>query len=141
MPFVDGEPIDAAKLTALETKLNLLQSKIPTFGGSNTSINVNNSTTQTNISTGPEIQAGEVSGITIESAKITKEVKFDKSFSKKPIVVISMRGGESSHVLAVRVLSNSVSATGFKYVVSAPSGAYSGTSKATIGINYIAITY
>jgi hypothetical protein len=141
MPFVDGEPIDAAKLTALETKLNLLQSKIPTFGGSNTSINVDNSTTQNNISTGPEIQAGEVSGITVESAKMTKEVKFAKSFSKKPIVVVSMRGGESSHVLAVRVLSNSVSATGFKYVVSAPSGAYSLQNKASIGINYIAITY
>jgi hypothetical protein len=141
MPFVDGEPIDAAKLTALETKLNLIQSKIPTFGGSNTSISVDARTTQTTVSTGPEIQAGEVSGITIESAKITKEVKFDKSFSKKPIVIISMRGGESAHVLAARVLSNSVSATGFKYVISAPSGAYSGTSKATIGINYIAITY
>ena len=27
MPFVDGEPIDAAKLGALETKLNQLESK------------------------------------------------------------------------------------------------------------------
>jgi hypothetical protein len=141
MPFVDGEPIDAAKLTALETKLNLLQSKIPSFGGSNTSINVNNSTTQNNVSTGPEIQAGEVSGFSVESAKMVKEVKFEKSFTKKPFVVISMRGGESSHIISARVLSNSVTATGFKYVISAPSGAYSGTTKASIAINYIAIAY
>ena len=44
MPFVDGEPIDAAKLGALETKLNQLESKVPTFGGSNTSISLDNST-------------------------------------------------------------------------------------------------
>lgn len=140
MPFVDGEPIDAAKLTALETKLNILQSKVPTFGGSNTSINIDNSTNPV-VSTGPEIEAGEVAGVTVESSKMTKEVTFKKTFSKKPVVIISMRGGESSYVLSARVLSNSVSPTGFKYVISAPSGAYTGTSKASIGINYIAITY
>ena len=141
MPFVDGEPIDASKLTALETKLNILQSKIPTFGGSNTSINIDNSTTQQNISTGPEIEAGEVDGVKVETSKKAYEVKFKKTFSKKPIVIISMRGGESSYILAARVLSNSVSANGFKYVISAPTNAYTGTTTASIGINYIAIAY
>jgi hypothetical protein len=141
MPFVDGEPIDAAKLGALETKLNQLQSSIPTFGGSNTNLNVDNSTTQNIISTGPEIEAGEVSGISVETSKKTYDVKFKKTFSKKPLVVISMRGGESSYILSARVLSNSVSENGFKYVISAPTNAYTGTTKASIGINYIAIAY
>jgi len=141
MPFVDGEPIDAAKLTALETKLNQLQSSIPTFGGSNTSLNIDNSTTQQIISTGPEIEAAEIAGIQVEAAKKTYDVTFKKTFSKKPIVVISMRGGESSYILSARVLSNSVSVNGFKYVISAPSNAYTGTTKASIGINYIALAY
>jgi hypothetical protein len=78
MPFVDGEPIDAAKLGALETKLNQLESKIPTFGGSNTSISVDNSTNS--ISTGPEIEAGEVSGISVTAAKKIYEVSFKKRY-------------------------------------------------------------
>ncbi len=139
MPFVDGEPIDAAKLGALETKLNQLESKIPTFGGSNTSISLDNSTT--NISTGPEIEAGEVTGISVTSSKKIYEVSFRKTFSKRPIVVISMRGGESSYILAARVLTNSVSENGFKYVISAPESAYTGKTTAKIGINYIAIDY
>jgi hypothetical protein len=141
MPFVDGEPIDAAKLTALETKLNILQSKIPTFGGSNTSINVNNSTTETNVSTGPELEAGLADQVKVESSKKVYEVTFKKTFTKKPVVVISLRGGESSYILSARVLGNSVSATGFKYVISAPTNAYTGTGSTFIGINYIAIAY
>jgi hypothetical protein len=139
MPFVDGEPIDAAKLGALETKLNQLESKIPTFGGSNTSISLDNSTT--NISTGPEIEAAEVTGISVTSSKKIYEVSFRKTFSKRPIVVISMRGGESSYILAARVLTNSVSENGFKYVISAPESAYTGKTTAKVGINYIAIAY
>jgi hypothetical protein len=139
MPFVDGEPIDAAKLGALETKLNQLESKVPTFGGSNTSISLDNSTT--NISTGPEIEAAEVTGISVTSSKKTYEVSFNKTFSKRPIVVISMRGGESSYILSARVLTNSVSENGFKYVISAPENAYTGKTTAKIAINYIAIAY
>ena len=139
MPFVDGEPIDAAKLGALETKLNQLESKVPTFGGSNTSISLDNSTT--NISTGPEIEAAEVTGISVTSSKKIYEVSFRKTFSKRPIVVISMRGGESSYILSARVLTNSVSENGFKYVISAPENAYTGTKTAKIAINYIAIAY
>ena len=139
MPFVDGEPIDAAKLGALETKLNQLESKVPTFGGSNTSISLDNSIT--NISTGPEIEAAEVTGISVTSSKKIYEVSFRKTFSKRPIVVISMRGGESSYILSARVLTNSVSENGFKYVISAPENAYTGKTTAKIAINYIAIAY
>jgi hypothetical protein len=141
MPFVDGEPIDAAKLTALETKLNILQSKIPTFGGSNTSINVNNSTETTNISTGPEFEAGIVDAITIESSKKVYDVSFKKDFTQKPVVVICLRGGESSHIISARVLGGSVTVKGFKYVISAPTNTYTGTAKTSIAINYMAMAY
>ena len=141
MPFVDGEPIDAAKLGKLETELNYIKSQIPTFGGSNTTLNLSSSTTQNIVSTGPEIEAGEIGGIGVEAAKKTYRHTFKKTFAKKPFVVISMRGGESTYILSARVLSNSVSENGFEYVISAPTNAYTGTTKASIGINYIAIAY
>ena len=141
MPFVDGEPIDAAKLTALETKLNILQSKIPTFGGSNTSINVDNRTNPSVVSTGPELEAGLVDPVKLESSKKVYEVTFKTTFTKKPVVVISLRGGESAHIISARVLGNSVSANGFKYVISAPTNSYTGTTSTSIGINYIAVAY
>jgi hypothetical protein len=43
--------------------------------------------------------------------------------------------------MSVRVLSNSVSENGFKYVVSALESAYTAKTTPQIGINYIAITY
>ena len=141
MPFVDGEPIDAAKLTALETKLNILQSKIPTFGGSNTSIAVDNRTNTSVVSTGPELEAGLVDPVKVESSKKVYDVTFKTKFTQKPTVVISLRGGESAHVISARVLGNSVSATGFKYVISAPTNAYTGTASTSVGINYIAVAY
>jgi hypothetical protein len=42
MPFVDGEPIDASKLGALETELNILKANMPKIGSSGTTITVNN---------------------------------------------------------------------------------------------------
>lgn len=40
MPFIDGEPIDASKLGALETELNKLRAEMPKIGVSTTSISV-----------------------------------------------------------------------------------------------------
>jgi hypothetical protein len=75
MPFVDGEPIDAAKLGALETQLNLLKSSIPKFG--NGDIVLTTSTTGSQISAGPDIEAGntEVYELTPGSQNI-KEFTF-----------------------------------------------------------------
>jgi hypothetical protein len=138
--FVDGEPIDASKLQALVTELNIIKSKIPTFRGSTSEISIDQSTTVS--STGPEIKTGQIPGFTVTGDKMTRTFRFPgETFSKTPIVVICMRGGETSRILSVRVLSNSVSPSEFKYVVSAPSSAYTGSSKASIGINYIAIAY
>ena len=138
MPFVDGEPIDAAKLGALETQLNQIKSAIPTFGSS--TISLNTSTTQQLISSGPEIEAGntptfelKVGDQNIQTFKFIKE----RGFSKTPVVVACGRygaGGKQTHG-EVNVVS--VSQTGFSISCPLPS---TGT-KHTIGINYIAVAY
>ena len=38
MPFVDGEPIDAAKLSELETAFNVLKAQVPQFGTGATAV-------------------------------------------------------------------------------------------------------
>jgi hypothetical protein len=138
MPFVDGEPIDAAKLGALETQLNQIKSAIPTFGSS--TISLNTSTTQQLISSGPELEAGNTATFdlmpgtqNIQNFKFTKE----KGFSKTPVVVACGRygtGGKQTHG-DINVVS--VSQTGFSISCPLPATGV----KHTIGINYIAIAY
>ena len=136
MPFVDGEPIDAAKLGKLETELNILKSQIPNFGGSDTNININNSTTTNTISSGPQIEAGKHSPGTIKATKDSHTVLFTQvKFNKTPFVVISLMGGLTTNIVSARI--QKVEQNGFTYVVSAPTSAI-GTS---IGISYIAISY
>lgn len=68
MPFVDGEPIDASKLGAIETELNKLKAEMPKIGPSSTSISV----TQTGVSnagtvvTDPKVAPQVYGGITGE---------------------------------------------------------------------------
>jgi hypothetical protein len=136
MPFVDGEPIDAAKLGKLETELNILKSQIPNFGGSDTNININNSTTTNTISSGPQIEAGRHSPGTIKATKDSHTVIFTQvKFNKTPFVVISLMGGLTTNIVSARI--QKVEQNGFTYVISAPTSAI-GTS---IGISYIAISY
>jgi hypothetical protein len=136
MPFVDGEPIDAAKLGKLETELNILKSQIPNFGGSDTNININNSTTTNTISSGPQIEAGKHSPGTIKATKDSHTVIFTQvKFNKTPFVVISLMGGLTTNIVSARI--QKVEQNGFTYVISAPTSAI-GTS---IGISYIAISY
>jgi hypothetical protein len=136
MPFVDGEPIDAAKLGKLETELNILKSQIPNFGGSDTNININNSTTTNTISSGPQIEAGKHSPGTIKATKDSHTVLFTQvKFNKTPFVVISLMGGLTTNIVSARI--QKVEQNGFTYVISAPTSAI-GTS---IGISYIAISY
>lgn len=136
MPFVDGEPIDAAKLGALETQLNLLKSSIPKFG--NGDIILNPSTTPNQISSGPEIQADntEVYEL-IPGSQNLKEFKFKKTFTKTPIVVVCGRYGTSGKQLHGQVNVATVSTTGF--TVSCPLGTTG--VKHSLGVNYIAIAY
>jgi len=138
MPFVDGEPIDAAKLGALETKINQLQSSIPTFGSS--TISLTTSTTNNVVSSGPELEAGNTPTFElVVGSQNIKEFTFkkDKGFTKTPVVVACGRygaGGKQTHG-DINVVS--VSQTGFSISCPLPSTGI----KHTIGINYIAIAY
>jgi len=138
MPFVDGEPIDAAKLGALETKLNQLQSSIPTFGSS--TISLTTSTTNNVVSSGPELEAGNTPTFElVVGNQNIKEFTFKKNggFTKTPVVVACGRygaGGKQTHG-DINVVS--VSQTGFSISCPLPSTGI----KHTIGINYIAIAY
>jgi hypothetical protein len=136
MPFVDGEPIDAAKLGALETQLNLLKSSIPKFG--NGDIVLTTSTTNNQISTGPDIEAGntEVYEL-IPGSQNLKEFTFKKTFTKTPVVVVCGRYGTNGKNLHGEVNVAKVSTTGF--TVSCPLGT-SGV-RHSLGVNYIAIAY
>jgi hypothetical protein len=138
MPFVDGEPIDAAKLGALETQLNQLKSSIPKFGSGD--ISLTTSTTTNVISSSPELEAGNTPTFTLTpGTQNIQDFKFkkEKGFSKTPVVVACARygsGGKESHG-EVNVVS--VSQTGFSISCPLPSTG----KKHTIGINYIAIAY
>ena len=60
MAFNDGEPIDAAKLGALETSLAEIKAKVPQFGSSTTNISIDNTSIQTAVV--PQIFGG-MSGV------------------------------------------------------------------------------
>lgn len=138
MPFVDGEPIDAAKLGALETQLNQLKSSIPKFGGGE--ISLTTSTTQQFISSGPEIEAGNTATFTLTpGSQNIQDFKFkkEKGFSKTPVVVACARYGASGKLTHGEINVVSVSQTGFS--ISCPLDK-NGT-KHTIGVNYIAVAY
>jgi len=141
MAFVDGEPLDAAKLGQLETKLNIIESKIPTFGNSNQTISINNSSTSTTqvVSQSPKILVGTSDTITIESAKMSKRISFKESFSTIPTVVACIRGGESQRIISIRVASTE--ASGFTVAIASPPEAYGDKNKSTLKINYIAVAY
>jgi hypothetical protein len=134
MAFVDGEPIDAAKLTALETKLNQLSAKIPSFGGD--SGNLGNE-----LPTLPTIKAGNGGEFPLEAGKVnTKSITFDgKAFPKNPTVIITTRKGSGVNAWTpeVSVSTGSQSPTGFSVTCSMPKSAVSHK----VYINYIAITY
>ena len=136
MPFVDGEPIDAAKLGALETQLNLLKSSIPKFG--NGDIVLNTSTTNNQISTGPDIEAGntEVYEL-IPGTQNIKEFTFKKTFTKTPVVVVCGRYGTGGKQTHGDVNVAKVSTTGFTVICPLEATGV----KHTIGVNYIAIAY
>jgi len=138
MPFVDGEPIDAAKLGALETKLNQLQSLIPTFGSS--TISLTTSTTNNVVSSGPELEAGNTPTFElIPGNQNIKDFIFKKDggFTKPPVVVACGRYGAAGKQTHGDINVVSVSQTGFSISCPLPSTGI----KHTIGINYIAIAY
>jgi hypothetical protein len=68
MAFNDGEPIDAAKLGALETSLAEIKAKVPQFGsGASSIIKVDNTSTSNIVI--PQIYAGVSDAVKIQPGK------------------------------------------------------------------------
>jgi hypothetical protein len=142
MPFVDGEPIDAAKLGALETELNLLRSQMPKIS-SGQSININNSTTTNQtVSSGPTIFAGrDTTKLTLKPGTVvTHTVNISNGgFSSAPTVVVSTRSATTTDPKkwspAFRLVSNLTTTTSFTVVCPVPIG----VAEHSVYISFIAI--
>jgi hypothetical protein len=142
MPFVDGEPIDAAKLGALETELNLLRSQMPKIS-SGQSINIDNrTTTNPTVSSGPTIFAkNDSTKLTLKPGTIvTHTVDMQAAgFSKVPTVVVSTRSATTTDPKkwhpAFRVVSGSVNTTNFSIVCPVPIG----VAEHSVYVSFIAI--
>lgn len=140
MAFNDGEPLDAAKLGALELQINNLAANIPKIGASTTNVNVTNNTVQqANI---PQI-IGAASGEAwqVSPGHNTKDFTFpgDGLNSTPKAVIITTRHGGSSNVWtpSVGTKTGSITSKGFTAHVYMPTG----TTKHNIYISYMAICY
>ncbi len=138
MPFVDGEPIDAAKLGALETELNLLRSQMPKIT-SGQSISIDNRT-QT-VSSGPTIFAkNDGTRFDLKPNSVNRQTISLQggNFKSTPVVVVSTRsavGNADQWHPAFRIVSNSVSATSFDVFCPMPSSA----KACSVYLSFIAI--
>jgi hypothetical protein len=142
MAFTDGEPLDAAKLGDLETKVNNLAASIPKIGVSSTNISVTqnglaNASSPT--TTAPQIQAANAGEFLLKPGFNTKEIKFPEPFSKTPTVVITTRMNSASKVWhpEVCVSTGATSSTGFSVTCFMPTG----TTAHKVYVSYIAISY
>jgi hypothetical protein len=143
MPFVDGEPIDAAKLGALETELNLLRSQMPKIS-SGQSINIDNRTqaaTNPTASSGPTIFAkNDTTRFDLVPGVVNRKTISlqGAGFKSTPVIVVSTRSAEGNSNQwhpAFRVVSNTVSTTSFDVFCPMP-----GTAKAcSVFLSFIAI--
>lgn len=142
MAFTDGEPLDAAKLGDLETKVNNLAASIPKIGVSSTNISVtqNGLASASNpTTTAPQIQAANAGEFLLKSGFNTKEIKFPEPFSKTPTVVITTRMNSANKVWhpEVCIATGTTSSTGFTVTCFMPTG----TTSHKVYISYMAISY
>jgi hypothetical protein len=142
MPFVDGEPIDAAKLGALETELNLLRSQMPKIS-SGQSINVDNrTTTNPTVSSGPTIFAkNDTIKLTLRPGTVVTHTvdMAGAGFSKAPTVIVSSRSATTTDPKkwhpAFRVASGLTTTTNFTVFCPVPIG----VAEHSVYISFIAI--
>lgn len=122
MPFVDGEPIDASKLGALETQLNELKATMPKIGASSTSISVTQNTTNSSVnnSTVQAISVPQIYGSITADVSLTpgKRSYFDIDYAAAGLtaipkaIILTPRGTEKTFSInQALVLSGSVTAT------------------------------
>lgn len=129
MAFNDGEPIDAAKLGALETTLAEIKAKVPQFGSSTTNISIDNTSVQNAVvpqiyggmSPMVELKPGKTSTFTINysAAKLTS--------TPKSIILTPVREPGVSHSEA-HVVKSSVSEKTAQCKVYQPTGYTAGNT-------------
>ena len=94
MAFNDGDPIDAAKLGALETSIAEIKSRMPQLGSSTTNISIDNSTVQTAVV--PKLYGGKTaSKKLVPGGTVSFSIDYSKAnFSANPtsITVTPLRG-------------------------------------------------
>ena len=138
MTFNDGDPIDAAGLGALESALAELKSKVPQFGSSTTSVNVDNRSFQNAIV--PRIYGNKSASKQLTPGSVTSFVidYSEAGFTAKPnsITITPMRGG-SKYVYDHYILSTSVTDKGFTINAFQPAG----TDAITLTFYYLAIQH
>ena len=138
MAFVDGEPIDAAKLGELETKVNNLSASIPKIGVSNTVVGVTGNSTVGQTVAAPQIQAGASDAWDLKAGLNEKPIKFAESFSKTPKIIVSSRMNKDTKAWHPQVsVGYGATASGFIATVFMPSTA----PTHRIYVDYIAISY
>jgi len=138
MAFVDGEPIDAAKLGELEAKVNDLSKAIPKIGVSTTKVSVSGNSTVDQNSGAPEIQAGSSDKWIIKPGPNSKQIKFRESFTGTPRIIISTRMSSGTVAWHPQVsVAYGADKSGFLATVFMPSNAPSHS----IFVDYIAIAY
>jgi hypothetical protein len=130
MAFNDGEPIDAAKLGALDTALAEIKAKIPQFGSSTTNISLDNTSIQNlvipqmfgGISGSVPLKPGTTSTFTINysDAKLTSA---PKAIILTPVHETGLRHEEA------HVVKSSVGTTTAMCKVFQPTGATAGSAQ------------
>lgn len=129
MAFNDGEPIDAAKLGALETSLAEIKAKVPQFGSSTTNISIDNTSIQTAVV--PQIFGG-MSPVVALKPGTTSTFTINYSAAKltstpKAIILTPVREAGISHAEA-HVVKSSVSNTTASCKVYQPTGYAAGNT-------------
>jgi hypothetical protein len=130
MAFNDGEPIDAAKLGALETSLAEIKAKVPQFGSSSTTIKVDNTSTSNIVI--PQIYGGISDPVDIKPGKTaTFTINYagaDLTSSPKSILLTPVREPGISHNEA-HVVKSSVGPKSAQCKVFQPTGYTAGSTR------------
>jgi hypothetical protein len=140
MAFNDGEPLDAAKLGALELQVNNLASSIPKIGASTTNVTVTNNTVQqANI---PQIVASAPGAkFELKSGQVNRQYfSFNGTVNSVPrAVIITSRhsGSGTGWHPQINTKTQSITKDGFTAVVYMPSSA----PTHTVYITWLAICY
>lgn len=152
MAFVDGEPIDAAKLGQLETDLNILKATIPQIGVSTTTIVGSNGVGSSTAST-PVVQSRILAKNDMTKCYITPgsdnktTINFPgDGFPAQPAIVISTRWpagfgssfrAKSLNLPTAVVVTSSINNKSFDVMIPASKSSPTGTY---CYISYMAIT-